>query len=176
MRTSSPFSANLPLHSSAHVCRQYSSVSGLPQSVVGTALKTYSPFWSRIRLPSSSSSYTRRCFSPHLPFCSMGRMGQSTWKCGFDMPPSSLSGWCTAKSTTMPRLTKFSNKNCLARAMFSSRENSFCKAMSKLYASWAFFPRSAFSTAFHRVWRSAYSGGAWDGRRISEQITPPLRV
>ena len=82
----------------------------------------------------------------------------------------------TAKSTTMPRLTKFSNKNCLARAMFSSRENSFCKAMSKLYASWAFFPRSAFSTAFHRVWRSAYSGGAWDGRKISEQITPPLRV
>ena len=50
---------------------------GLPQSVVGTALKTNSPFWSRIRLPSSSSSYTRRCFSPHLPFCSMGRMGQS---------------------------------------------------------------------------------------------------
>ena len=44
------------------------------------------------------------------------------------------------------------------------------------YASWAFFPRSAFSTAFHRVWRSAYSGGAWDGRRMSEQITPPLRV
>ena len=67
------------------------------------------------------------------------------------MPPSSRSGWCTAKSTTMPRLTKFSNKNCLARAMFSSRENSFCKAMSKLYASWAFFPRSAFSTAFHKV-------------------------
>ena len=93
-----------------------------------------------------------------------------------DMPPSSRSGWCTAKSTTMPRLTKFSNKNCLARAMFSSRENSFCKAMSKLYASWAFFPRSAFSTAFHSVWRSAYSGGAWDGRRMSEQITPPLRV
>ena len=30
--------------------------------------------------------------------------------------------------------------------------------------------------AFHRVWRSAYSGGAWDGKRISEQITPPLRV
>ena len=81
--------------------------------------------------------------------------------------PSSRSGWCTAKSTTMPRLTKFSNKNCLARAMFSSRENSFCKAMSKLYASWAFFPRSAFSTAFHRVWRSAYSGGAWDGRSDS---------
>ena len=78
IRTSSPFSANLALHSSAHVCRQYSSVSGLPQSVVGTALKTNSPFWSRIRLPSSSSSYTRRCFSPHLPFCSMGRMGQST--------------------------------------------------------------------------------------------------
>ena len=92
------------------------------------------------------------------------------------MPPSSRSGWCTAKSTTMPRLTKFSNKNRLARAMFSSRENSFCKAMSKLYASWAFFPRSAFSTAFHRVWRSAYSGGAWDGKRMSEQITPPLRV
>ena len=143
---------------------------------MGTALKTNSPFWSRIRLPSSSSSYTRRCFSPHLPFCSMGRMGQSTWKCWFGMPPSSRSGWCTAKSTTMPRLTKFSNKNCLARAMFSSRENSFCKAMLKLYASWAFFPRSAFSTAFHRVWRSAYSGGAWDGKRMSEQITPPLRV
>ena len=31
----------------AHVCRQYSSVSGLPQSVVGTALKINSPFWSR---------------------------------------------------------------------------------------------------------------------------------
>ena len=77
-RELSPFSANLPLHSSAHVCRQYSSVSGLPQSVVGTALKTNSPFWSRIRLPSSSSSYTRRCFSPHLPSCSMGRIGQST--------------------------------------------------------------------------------------------------
>ena len=46
----------------------------------------------------------------------------------------------------------------------------------RLYASWAFFPRSAFSTAFHRVWWSAYSGGAWDGRRMSEQITPPLRV
>ena len=60
------------------VAFKYSSVSGLPQSVVGTALKTNSPFWSRIRLPSSSSSYTRRCFSPHLPFCSMGRMGQST--------------------------------------------------------------------------------------------------
>ena len=103
-------------------------------------------------------------------------LGQSTWKCGLGMPPSSRSGWCTAKSTTMPRLTKFSNKNCLARAIFSSRENSFCKAMSKLYASWAFFPRSAFSTAFHRVWRSAYSGGAWDGKRMSEQITPPLRV
>ena len=26
---------------------------------------------------------------------------------------------------------------------------------------------------FHRVWRSAYSGGAWDGKRMSEQITPP---
>ena len=61
-----------------HVCRQYSSVSGLPQSVVGTALNTNFPSASRIRLPSSSSSYTRRCFSPHLPFCSMGRMGQST--------------------------------------------------------------------------------------------------
>lgn len=33
--------------------------------------------------------------------------------------------------------------------MFSSRENSFCKEISKLYASWAFLPRSAFSTAFH---------------------------
>lgn len=32
------------------------------------------------------------------------------------------------------------------------------------------------AVAFHRVWRSAYSGGAWDGRRMSEQITPPLRV
>ena len=50
------------------------------------------------------------------------------------------------------------------------------KEMSKLYASWAFFPRSAFSTAFHRVWRSAYSGGAWDGRRMLEQITPPFLV
>ena len=46
--------------------------------VVGTALNTNFPSASRIRLPSSSSSYTRRCFSPHLPFCSMGRMGQST--------------------------------------------------------------------------------------------------
>ena len=60
----------------------------------------------------------------------------------------------------MPRLTKFSNKNCLARAIFSCMENSFCKAMSKLYASCAFFPRSAFSTAFQRVSRSAYSDGA----------------
>ena len=92
------------------------------------------------------------------------------------MPPSSLSGWCTAKSTTMPRLTNCSNKNCLARAMFSSKENSFCKAISKLYASWASLPRSAFSTAFHRVWRSWYSGGACGGGRMSEQITPPLRV
>ena len=32
-----------------------------------------------LRLPPSSfCSYTRRCFSPHFPFCSMGRMGQST--------------------------------------------------------------------------------------------------
>ncbi|CBL10856.1 hypothetical protein RO1_00140 [Roseburia intestinalis XB6B4] len=43
-------------------------------------------------------------------------------------------------------------------------------------ASCAFFPHSAFSTAFQSVSRSAYSGGAWDGSRISEQITPPLRV
>ena len=35
-------------------------------------------------------------------------------------------------STTIPRLTKFSNKNCLARAMFSCMDNSFCKAISKL--------------------------------------------
>ena len=40
-----------------------------------------------------------------------------------------------------------------ARALFSSRENSFCKAMSKSYASWAFFPRSAFPR------RSIASGG-----------------
>ena len=59
-------------------CRQYSSVSGLPQSVVGTALNTKFPSAPRIRLPSSSSSYTRCCFIPHLPFCSMGRIGQST--------------------------------------------------------------------------------------------------
>ena len=32
-----------------------------------------------------------------------------------------------------------------------------------------------FFMAFHRVWRSAYSGGAWDGR-MSEQITPPFLV
>ena len=73
-----------------------------------------------------------------------------------------------------PRLTKFSNKNCLARAMFSCKENSFCKAMSKLYASCAFFPRSTFSTAFQRVSRSAYSDGACDGNRISEQRTHSL--
>ena len=45
-----------------------------------------------------------------------------------------------------------------------------CKAMSKLYASWAFFPRSAFSTAFHRVWRYAYSGGAWDEMCIRDRV------
>lgn len=39
-----------------------------------------------------------------------------------------------------------------------------------------FFPCSASSTAFQRVCRSAYSGGAWGGSRISEQTTPPLLV
>jgi hypothetical protein len=60
--------------------------------------------------------------------------------------------------------------------MFSRMGNSFCKAMSKLYASWALAFFSTFSTAFQSVSRFAYSGGAWDGSRISEQITPPLRV
>lgn len=50
----------------------------------------------------------------------------------------------TAKFTIMSRLTKLSNKNCFARAMFSSMGNSFCKAISKLYASWTFLPRSTF--------------------------------
>lgn len=44
------------------------------------------------------------------------------------------------------------------------------KAMSKLYASWAFFPRSTFSTAFQSVSWSAYSGGAWAGSRIAYDI------
>jgi hypothetical protein len=39
------------------------------------------------------------------------------------------------KPTIMSRLTN-SSKNCIARARFSFRENSFCKAMSKLYTSW----------------------------------------
>ena len=68
---------------------------------------------------------------------------------------------------TMPRLTNCSNKNCLASSMFSCMENSFCKAMSKLYASYAFFPLSAFSTSFHSVSRSEKEGGAWGGSRIS---------
>ena len=50
------------------------------------------------------------------------------------------------------------------------------KAISKLYASWAFLPRSAFSTAFQRVARSWYWLGAWGGRRMSVQTTPPLWV
>ena len=45
------------------------------------------------------------------------------------------------------------------------------KAMSKLYASWAFFPRSTFSTAFQSVSWSAYSGGAWAGSRIAYDIS-----
>ena len=45
------------------------------------------------------------------------------------------------------------------------------KAMSKLYASWAFFPRSTFSTAFQSVSRSAYSCGAWAGSRIAYDIS-----
>ena len=40
IRQPKSFSANLALHSSAHACRHASSVSGLPQSVVGTALNT----------------------------------------------------------------------------------------------------------------------------------------
>jgi len=44
------------------------------------------------------------------------------------------------------------------------------------HASWAFLPRSAFSTAFQRVARSWYSAGACGGRRMSVQTTPPLLV
>ena len=49
-------------------------------------------------------------------------------------------------------------------------------AIKYLDASWAFLPRSAFSTAFQRVARSWYWLGAWGGRRMSVQTTPPLWV
>lgn len=45
-----------------------------------------------------------------------------------------------------------------------------------IFTSWAFLPRSAFSTAFQRVARSWYWLGAWGGRRMSVQTTPPLWV
>lgn len=115
-----------------HASRHSSSVSGLPQSVVGTALNMGLPFLSSTRFPSSSSTYSRRCFCPHVPSGLMGRMVVITWKCGLGMPPSSLSGAWTAKSATIPLSTRQRCTNSLASAMFSSIESSFCKAISKL--------------------------------------------
>ena len=59
------------------------------------------------------------------------------WKCGFWIPPF-LSGEWIHRSTIMPSETRLSLQNWIASSLFSSRLSSFCKAMSKLYASWAF--------------------------------------
>ena len=50
------------------------------------------------------------------------------------------------------------------------------KAISSSRASCEFFAASTFSTAFHKVERSAYSLGAWSGKSISVWITPGLFV
>ena len=137
--------------------------------------KINSPFWSRIRLPSSSSSLPRRCFSP---ICRpvMGRIGAKHMEV-WVWYAAVLPVWLVyIRVSHHAPAHKVLQQNCLARAMFSSRENSFCKAMSKTVCKLGrsfharLFPRRSIGSGGLRI--RAVHGTAGEYR----SDPPPLRV
>ena len=80
-----------------------------------------------------------------------------------------------AKSAIMPLETKNSRQQSRIRSAYCPGGISLGIASTNLRASWEFHCFSCASAEFHKVLRSAYSGGTWGGSMISLWVTSCLQ-
>ena len=153
----------------SHSCRQISQYFWSFQSTVSSLWLFHLPDGSFIRSPFSSRSYTLRLLGSHFPCSSIARMVSRTWAWG--LCPGGWGSWM-AKSTIIPLATNCCLQNSRTRTAYWSGGISLGMVSTHRLASWEFHCFSTASAAFHKVLRSAYSGGAFAGSRISLWTIP----